>query len=145
ADRHEIVGDIENRIAEMFSERVSDQQAVITPEHVREECSQMGEVEDVEVGEEPSQDFNKETSYWYSEDRSLFRDPDDKVLGGVCSGLGHYFGIESKWVRLMFLLAFFFGGAGVLIYIILWAVVPKAKTRADKMRMRGEPANLESF
>lgn len=145
SDSQEIVGDIENRIAEMFSERLSDQKAVILMEDVREVCAQMGEVEDFEIGEEPSQDFNKETSYSYSEDRSLFRDPDDKVLGGVCSGLGHYFGIESKWVRLMFLLAFFFGGAGVLIYIILWAVVPKAKTRADKMRMRGEPANLESF
>ena len=144
-DSQEIVGDIENRIAEMFSERLNDQKAVILMEDVREVCAQMGEVEDFEIGEEPAEDFSTEPSYSYREDRSLFRDPDDKVLGGVCSGLGHYFGIESKWVRLIFLLVFFFGGAGFLIYIILWAVVPKAKTRADKMRMRGEPANLENF
>lgn len=145
SDSQEIVGDIENRIAEMFSERLSDQKAVITMDDVREVCAQMGKIEDFEIDEESTEDFNKETSYSYNEDRSLFRDPDDKVLGGVCSGLGHYFGIESKWVRLIFLLVFFFGGAGFLIYIILWIVVPKAKTRADKMRMRGEPANLESF
>ncbi len=144
-DSQEIVGDIENRIAEMFSERLNDQKAVILMEDVREVCAQMGEVEDFEIGEESPEDASFEPSYSYREERSLFRDPDDKVLGGVCSGLGHYFGIDSKWVRLIFLLVFFFGGAGFLIYIILWIVVPKAKTRADKMRMRGEPANLQSF
>src|SRR5690554_4458612 len=86
ADSQEIVGDIENRIAEMFSERLNEQKAVILMEDVREVCAQMGEVEDFEMGEEPAEDFNAEPSYSYREDRSLCRDADDKVLGGVCSG-----------------------------------------------------------
>lgn len=144
-DSQEIVGDIENRIAEMFSERLNDQKAVILMEDVKEVCAQMGKVEDFDIDEEPTDDFTQEPIYSYREDRSLFRDPDDKILGGVCSGLGHYFGLESKWVRLLFLIVFFFGGAGLLVYIVLWIVLPKAKTRADKMKMRGEPANLENF
>src|SRR5690554_1661030 len=145
ADSQEIVSDIENRIAEMFSERLNDHKAVILMDDVREVCAQMGKVEDFEIGEEPTDGFTQEPEYSYREERSLFRDPDDKVLGGVCSGLGHYFGIESKWIRLIFLLVFLFAGAGLLIYIVLWIVLPKAKTRADKMRMRGEPANIENF
>src|SRR5690606_39039155 len=144
-DSQEIVSDIENRIAEMFSERLNDQKAVILMEDVKEVCAQMGKVEDFDIDEEPTDDFTQEPIYSYREDRSLFRDPDDKILGGVCSGLGHYFGLESKWVRLLFLIVFFFGGAGLLVYIVLWIVLPKAKTRADKMKMRGEPANLENF
>jgi phage shock protein PspC (stress-responsive transcriptional regulator) len=144
-DSQEIVGDIENRIAEMFSERLNDQKAVILMEDVKEVCAQMGQVEDFEIGDETTDEFAQEPTYSYREERSLFRDPDDKILGGVCSGLGHYFGVESKWVRLIFLIIFFFGGTGLLIYIVLWIVLPKAKTRADKMKMRGEPANLENF
>jgi phage shock protein PspC (stress-responsive transcriptional regulator) len=144
-DSQEIVGDIENRIAEMFSERLNDQKAVILMEDVKEVCAQMGKVEDFDIDDETADEFAQETTYSYREERALFRDPDDKVLGGVCSGLGHYFGIEPKWVRLLFLIVFFFAGAGLLVYIVLWIVLPKAKTRADKMKMRGEPANLENF
>ena len=73
------------------------------------------------------------------------RDMDDKVLSGVCSGLAHYFNIEAKWVRIIFVLFFLFGGSGVLLYFVLWAVMPKATTRADKLAMRGEQANLHNF
>ena len=143
ADSQEIVGDIENRIAEMFSERLNEHKAVILMDDVKEVCAQMGRVEDFDMDDEPSDEFTQE--YSYRDERSLFRDPDDKILGGVCSGLGHYFGIEPKWVRLIFLLVFLFAGAGLLIYIVLWIVIPKAKTRSDRMKMRGEPANLQNF
>src|SRR3546814_7902468 len=80
-----------------------------------------------------------------SGERKLMRDPDDKVFGGVCSGLGHYFGIEARWVRLILVLLFIFGGTGLLLYIILWIVMPLARTRADRMAMRGEAPNLQNF
>lgn len=145
ADSQEIVSDIESRIAEMFSERINEQKAVITMQDVKEVCAQMGEVKDFELDEDTAQDSGPSSSSFYEEERTLFRDPDDKVLGGVCSGLAHYFGFETVWVRLVLLLLAIFAGSGILIYIVLWIVVPKAKTRADKMRMRGEPANLQNF
>ncbi|WP_353184386.1 PspC domain-containing protein [Parapedobacter lycopersici] len=146
-DSHEIVGDIENRIAEMFNERiVQGKKEVITMQDVNEVTAQMGSVDDFET-EETTAPFT-EPSYEMppmSGERKLMRDPDDKVFGGVCSGLGHYFGIESKWIRLILVLLFVFGGTGFLLYIILWIVMPLAKTRADRMAMRGEAPNLQNF
>ncbi|WP_257669333.1 PspC domain-containing protein [Parapedobacter tibetensis] len=147
ADSHEIVGDIENRIAEMFNERiVQGKKEVIAMQDVSEVIAQMGRVSDFETGE-PEED-STEAAYDMppmSGQRKLMRDPDDKVFGGVCSGLGHYFDIEARWIRLILVLLFIFGGTGFLLYIILWIVMPVAKTRADRMAMRGEAPNLQNF
>ena len=157
-DSKEILEDIENRIAEMFSERIhSGRKEVITMEDVDTVISQMGRVSDFEEvtagsessgfeGEEPhnapEQQPLPDPEYF---SKRLMRDPDDKVFGGVCSGLGHYFGMESKWVRVIFLLFFLFAGSGVFLYIVLWIVMPLASSRADKMAMRGEAPNLQNF
>lgn len=149
ADSHEIVGDIENRIAEMFSERiVQGKKEVITMQDVNDVIAQMGRVSDFEAGDPEEAYASADETYDIppmSGQRKLMRDPDDKVFGGVCSGLGHYFGIESRWIRLILVLLFIFGGAGVLLYIILWIVMPLARTRADRMAMRGEAPNLQNF
>lgn len=150
-DSNEIVNDIENRIAEMFSERINPQKAVITMQDVDEVTSQMGHIsdfEDFEGASEDEQPENRQSAYQqqvYSDNRGLFRDPDDKVIGGVCSGLGYYFDIEAKWVRLILILLVLFAGTGLLVYVILWIVVPIARTRADRMSMRGEAANIHNF
>jgi phage shock protein PspC (stress-responsive transcriptional regulator) len=67
------------------------------------------------------------------------------LVGGVCSGLAYYFGIQAIWVRLLFAISFAFAGSGILLYIILWAVIPKAATRADRMAMKGQKLNLQGF
>ncbi|GAA4782179.1 PspC domain-containing protein [Olivibacter ginsenosidimutans] len=147
-DSKEIVGDIENRIAEMFSERiVAGKKEVITIADVEEVCAQMGSVKDFERGEEGGYTDTQQTTYGagYTGTRKLFRDMDDKVFGGVCSGLGHYLDIEALWVRLVMVLLFVFAGTGFLVYIILWIVVPPARTRSDRMAMRGEAPNLQNF
>ncbi|MFC3199673.1 PspC domain-containing protein [Parapedobacter deserti] len=147
ADSHEIVGDIENRIAEMFNERiVQGKKEVITMQDVNDVIAQMGRVSDFETGEQ--QEAYDDAAYEMppvSGQRKLMRDPDDKVFGGVCSGLGHYFGIEARWIRLILVLLLIFGGTGLLLYIILWIVMPIARTRADRMAMRGETPNLHNF
>jgi len=147
-DSNEIVSDIENRIAEMFSERINQQKAVITMQDVTEVTAQMGDISDFEEFDEAGEESGEASSYQYqtySGNRGLFRDPDDKVIGGVCSGLGHYFDVEAKWVRVALVLLFLIGGSGFLLYIILWILMPLARTRADKMSMRGEEANLHNF
>jgi len=150
ADSTEIVSDIENRIAEMFSERiVAGKKEVIIMSDVEEVCAQMGRVSDFETNDhnDASYDYTQEASYHsaYTGTRKLFRDPDDKVFGGVCAGLGHYLDIETLWVRLAMVLLFVFAGTGFLLYVILWIVVPQAKTRADRMAMKGEAPNLQNF
>ncbi len=79
------------------------------------------------------------------EGRRLFRDPDDHLLGGVCAGIAKYFDINPVWIRLAFALFTLVAGSGFLLYIILWIIVPKAVTRADKMAMKGEKQNLQGF
>ena len=143
-DSNEIVGDIENRIAEMFSERINAQKAVITTQDVNEVTAQMGRISDFEDFNESAEDAAYQDQL-YTESRGLFRDPDDKVIGGVCSGLGYYFDLETKWFRLIFVLMVLLGGSGFIVYLVLWILVPLARTRADKMSMRGEAPNLQNF
>ena len=81
----------------------------------------------------------------YPNKKHLFRDADDKVLGGVCSGISNYIGTDAVWVRLFFALAFFGFGAGFLIYIILWIVVPKAITPTQKLQMKGDPIDVSNI
>lgn len=78
--------------------------------------------------------------------KKLFRDPDDNYIGGVASGLGHYFGVDTSWIRLIWLLlAVFSGGTFILIYLLFWVLVPIAKTTADKLRMKGKPINVSNI
>jgi phage shock protein PspC (stress-responsive transcriptional regulator) len=147
ADSHEITTDIENRIAEMFSEiLVNENKQVIVEQDVKHVVEQMGTVEDFENAEQdaPSAQQNN-YAYSNSGSRTLFRDPDDHLLGGVCAGLGNYFDIQTIWVRLLFAIAIVFFGTGFFLYVILWIVIPKAVTRADRMAMKGEKLNLQGF
>ncbi|HEY1023640.1 MAG TPA: PspC domain-containing protein, partial [Sphingobacteriaceae bacterium] len=142
-DSDEIVTDIENRLAEMFAERLAQEhKQVIVLQDVQAVTAQMGSVSDFELDDE-------ESAYGTAEgvkmEKKLFRDVDDRILGGVCSGIGHYFDVEARWVRLLFFLTLFLGGSGFIAYIILWIVMPKATTRTDKMAMKGEAINLQNF
>lgn len=80
--------------------------------------------------------------------KKLYRNPEDRVISGVCSGLGTYFGVDVALVRLLFVLCLFISfGSFLLIYFILWVITPEAKTITDKIQMQGDPvtlANIES-
>ena len=76
----------------------------------------------------------------------MFRDPEREAIAGVCSGIAAYFGIQDPlWVRLVFILLTISGFFGLIVYLILWAVVPKAESSSDRLAMRGEPANVENI
>ncbi|RWY52473.1 PspC domain-containing protein [Mucilaginibacter gilvus] len=144
ADSLEITTDIENRIAEMFTEILTREgKQVVVAQDVNTVIGQMGSVEDFEAeenGENPGQAYTYTT-----ENRRLFRDADDHLVGGVAAGISNYFDINAIWVRLGFLLLCAGGGIGFLLYIILWIVVPKAVTRADRMAMKGQKLDLHGF
>ncbi|GAB3251416.1 hypothetical protein GCM10027347_09840 [Larkinella harenae] len=77
--------------------------------------------------------------------KKFYRNPDDKVLGGVASGIAAYFGIDSGVVRLLFVLTIFLFGTGLLAYIVLWIISPPANTLTEKMEMQGEPITLSNI
>lgn len=147
ADDLEIVTDIENRIAELLTEQLEEQKKqVVDSANVNSVIAQMGKVQDfdtVEEGEEAPV-INNNYQYQYTE-KKLYRDMDDRVVAGVCAGIAHYVNADPKWIRLATLLISIAGGFGLLVYAILWIIMPKAKSRIERMEMKGEPANLQGF
>jgi phage shock protein PspC (stress-responsive transcriptional regulator) len=77
--------------------------------------------------------------------KKFYRNPDQKTIGGVASGIAAYFGVDVTIVRLIFVLGFIFFGTGLLLYLILWAITPVAKTITEKMQMQGEPVTLSNI
>ncbi|MFY8019815.1 MAG: PspC domain-containing protein [Bacteroidia bacterium] len=77
--------------------------------------------------------------------RRLFRDADSRVVSGVSAGLANYFSLDVVWIRLAFLVSIFIFGSGFWLYIILWAITPKAVTAADKLMMKGEPVDIKNI
>jgi len=147
----EILQDIEARIAELFIEKTGNKVEVVTDAMVDEVMDRMGRPEDFmePSDEEPTAKTQAGGSAQDGEPqirRRLYRDGDNRVLGGVCSGLGAYFNIDMVILRVIFVVAFFVGiGASFLLYIILWIVVPKAKTTAQRLEMRGKEATISNI
>jgi len=139
AGGEEILQDIEARIAELFQDLKTNPDYVINTADVEKIIGIMGEPETV-LSEE---DINTSQEKIH---RKLYRDPEDKYIGGVAAGLGHYFKIDATWIRLIWLfLALFSGGVFTLIYILFWILVPLAKTTGDLLRMKGEPVNIATI
>jgi phage shock protein PspC (stress-responsive transcriptional regulator) len=145
-ESEEIMTDIEARIAELFNEKITSDNQVISSKDVEEVVTVMGKPEQY-VDEDEEQYENSSSSNHqrtYSSAKKLFRDPDDRMIGGVASGIASYFGVDAIWLRLMFVIALFFG-FGFLLYIILWIVMPEAKTASDKLQMRGDEVNIDNI
>ena len=141
--KEEIMKDIEMRVAELFTERQKSDKHVINTKDVDEVVAIMGQPEDyrIDVDTEPAQSLN----YVTTGRKKLYRDEDRGMIGGVCKGLGHYFGIDSVWIRLLFLILFFGFGTGLIAYLVLWIAMPKAVTTSEKLEMTGEPVTISSI
>jgi len=146
--RSEIVSDIEARIAELFTERVQNEKQVIGNKEVEDVITIMGQPEDYLVDDEIFEDEPKQQNYSNrpsSKSKKLYRDTDNSYVGGVSSGLAHYFGIDTLWIRLIWVLLIFGAGTGVLLYILLWIFVPEAITTSEKLQMKGEQVNISNI
>lgn len=151
----EITADIESRIAELFSEKITNQNQVITQTEVEAVITTLGQPEEYLLDEEDLKSGEPEKANEAGAidiegsqkvKRRVFRNPDDKIAGGVLSGFGAYFDVDPLWWRLGFVFVFFLGwGSPVFLYLILWIIIPEARTRAEKLQMRGEPITVESL
>lgn len=146
--RDEIITDIEARFAELFHAKLNQsKKEVISLDDVNACIAIMGEPE-AYLDDEDAQEYHEEPKAQSSNrnsNRRIFRDPDDQVLGGVCSGLGAYFNMEPLIFRLLFVVMFFGFGTGLLLYILLWIIIPEASTAAEKLQMRGEDVNASNI
>jgi phage shock protein PspC (stress-responsive transcriptional regulator) len=137
----DVMRDIEARIAELLSERISNSMQVITIADIDEIKNIMGAPEDIS----DDQSSEEKKTYHFRTYRKMYRDPDDRIVAGVCRGIGAYWRIDPTIIRVLFILLTVFGFAGILLYLVLWIILPEAKTAAHKLEMRGEPVTLASI
>lgn len=165
----EIANDIEHRVAELLWAKKEQGMEAVNLDVIKEIIDTIGNAEEI-AGVDKDENGEKETSGTYTGNeqendnydsgtaspwqrfrhyfryRRLYRDPNDKMLGGVCSGLSYYigFGDPVLW-RLLLLLAFLAQGFGLIAYLIMWLIVPEARTPEDRLKMKGiqpTPDNL---
>ncbi len=139
----DIMSDIETRIAELFQIKLKGNKAAITIEDVDEVISVMGHPSDFNLDEEETATASPGT--YQKKRKRLFRDVDNRMIAGVCAGLGAYFNIDLVWFRIAFVVALFLGGSSILVYLILWVVIPPARTLSEKLEMQGDPVTIENI
>lgn len=137
----EIISDIEARIVELFQQRLNSKKEVITLKDVEEVISIMGKPSDFDG--ENGNDYDDPDVRQYTKKR-MFRDIDNRMLGGVCSGLGAYFRIDTVWFRIGFVIATL-SGLSILAYLVLWVIIPPATTVSEKLEMNGDPVTISNI
>ena len=141
-ERQEILQEIEARVAELLSSMVTDKKQVIDLEQVNEVIHILGDPEEFE---ESRENQSKKEDSTMSHNKRLYRDPDNRVLGGVCGGLGAYFNVDPVLFRLIFIIIFLVFGTGLIIYLVLWLITPEAQTMSQKMEMKGQHFTFDDF
>lgn len=136
-----ILEDIEIRITELLQENGTTKENVITMSDVAAVRERLGEPSDF-----APEETAREVIEANHEGKRVYRDIDNALVGGVLAGIARYFGIDSLWTRLIFIVLLIPSfGTAVLIYAILWLIIPPAKTAAQKLQSRGKPVTLESI
>ena len=146
----EIVSDIEERLAELLTARISTPEQVVSVVLVEEVIGIMGMPDDMEPD---GTEYDSAALPPQNKRRRLYRDVQDKIIGGVCSGLAAYSGIDTVWLRLLFVLCFIgvsitgISGGGYLfiIYLALWIIVPPALTVRERMEMRNNHTTISDI
>lgn len=164
--KEEVMADLENRIAELFDQGTGGASyrvvnlALVTKvveqlgmpdgsmEHETGASSQGQNQESGTDDEYPRSGLGVDFTYNGAQGtsrRRLFRDLDNKTIGGVCAGLAAFLNVDLTIVRIVSLLTLLLWGTGFLVYLVLWIVVPVAKTPADKCMMRGLEPTAENM
>jgi phage shock protein PspC (stress-responsive transcriptional regulator) len=142
--------ELEGRIADLIKAKLGGRE-VVDMKIAQEVVAQLGYPQGYRPSEADNAGGNARDEYHYSGTdgerpvRKLFRDPDDKKLAGVCSGLALFLGVDVTLIRIIFLVAFICGSAGLWIYLVIWIAAPEARTAAEKCELRGIPANAENI
>lgn len=139
----EAMQEIEARMVELLAARKIEKDGVISKEDVAALRTQMGEPKEFsEDGVEPKE----EVEVAEKPQKRLMRNPDSAIFGGVCAGIGAYFGINAWWIRILAIISPFISmGTAIIIYIVLWIVMPPARTATEKLQMAGKPVTLDAL
>ena len=145
----EIIQDIEYRFAELFGEKTRLGYRVITIDIVEETIKRVGKPEELAGDEDEPNERKEKDSKGEPETekakRRFYRNPDDRILGGVASGIAAYLDWDPIWIRLLLVAMVFLKGVIVPVYLLLWIIMPKAATAAQKLEMRGKRITVENI
>ncbi|MBP3356219.1 MAG: PspC domain-containing protein [Rikenellaceae bacterium] len=137
-DRAETMNDVERRIAEIFSEKITSSMQVVDVETVKRAMAIIGRPEVFgeprEAMDAPEEEFRGRTS----SHRRFYRSRSDRSIAGICGGLAEYLGCDAGILRLVTLILIVFGGLSIWIYIILWLVIPEKPAESDFFRPQTE-------
>lgn len=158
--KKEIMQDIEARIAELFSMHMKFSHIeVVNSTMVADIMAQLGSPEMISSGTEESDSESERNSDNGSDScekeaaaeqpkpykKRFYRNLDNRILGGVCSGFGEFIGIDALWIRLLMVVLFCLQGVGLIVYLLLWLIVPSANTAARRLEMRGIEPSAENI
>lgn len=146
----EVMDDLEARIAELFRSEVGVSSRVVDLELTNKVIAQLGMPDGgsfTDGAGSAKQEGKGPRPFWEKGElpRKLYRDPYDRMIAGVCSGLAQYFGLDTALIRVLMVVLLVTGTAGFWIYIILWIIAPKAETAAQQCEMRGLPVTAENM
>lgn len=133
----EIMEDMEARMSELLSEKTNNGSNPVGYEEVMHVINTIGDPSqfDEHSKEQSSRNNNYKEDKYQPRQKKLYRDTEDKVFFGVCSGLGYYFGVDALIIRLAFIIMLFTFGSPILIYLLLTILVPKAISYEEKVQM----------
>lgn len=144
ANEAEVVEEVELRMAELLHERGITGEKVVLQKDVVYLKEQLGSPKDF-ADEDAADTPEGEEAFANTQPRQLFRDTENGKLGGVAAGLAAYFGIDATWARIGFIVLTLAWGGGIILYLLLWLIVPEAKTGSDYLRLHGKPITVDTI
>lgn len=142
-EQSDIIADIEGRVVEHLSERVQ-KESVGSLADIDALIAEMGSAEDLSEFEGGNADTGT-VGGAEKPPKKLYRDVDTAIIGGVCSGIAAYFSVDVTVVRILFAVGIFVTGVSLPLYLVMWLVVPAARSQADKLRMKGLQVNVSTL
>lgn len=144
-DKKEVMEDLEERIAELFTAETAGGATVVDLNLVNKVIAEIGMPDGSDEFASSASAASSSSADETKGPKKLFRNPDDKVLGGVCSGIAAYFDTDVVLIRVLFVALLICASAGFWAYLIFWIVTPLAKTAADRCTMRGLAPTMENL
>lgn len=162
SDRDEIIFDVEQRMAELLKDRTANREVIMHQDvlYLIEVLGKPEQYVEDEDADKATNAANEASAQAFSANKPLYRDIDDRKIGGVLSGMAHYFNISPTMLRIAFAVClilsfvvsyrwiFLFNGVSwaiIILYILLWIIVPAAVTTAQKLEMQGAAVTLDSL
>lgn len=138
----DIIEDIELRIAELCADQLNERKQVIESSDIEKILVTLGDPS--QYVEDSEESYSQSDTQHQQTEKRIYRDTDNAVIAGVCSGIANYTNIDVVIIRVIFAAILIFGGFGIPLYFVLWIIIPKATNTIDKLRMQGKPITVEN-